>query len=107
MKNTPDYKKIYSDMISIKYPEKKEVCRIFLSKENLSVLDVITINNILFNTNCRESTQFNQKHRSYDVSAISYILQYQKRNELNNSQVAKHFKVSRNTITKWKNQILI
>lgn len=107
MKNTPDYKKIYSDIINIKYPEKEEVCKIFLSKENLSVLDVIQINKVLFNTNSRENTQFNQRHRSYDVSTISHILDFQKKHQLNNSQLAKHFKLSRNTITKWKSQVLL
>ncbi|MCS4304925.1 helix-turn-helix domain-containing protein [Chryseobacterium sp. BIGb0232] len=106
MKNTPDYKKIYSDIINIKYPEKEEMCRIFLSKENLSVLDVIQINKVLFNTNSSDNTQFNQRHRSYDVSAISHILDYQKKYQLNNSQLAKHFKLSRNTITKWKSKVL-
>ena len=30
-----------------------------------------------------------------------YILKYKKDNQLNNTQTAKHFKLSRNTVTKW------
>jgi hypothetical protein len=30
------------------------------------------------------------------------MLDYQKKNKLTNSQLAKHFKLSRNTVTKWK-----
>ncbi|KMQ68564.1 transposase [Chryseobacterium sp. FH2] len=104
MENTPDYKKIYSDMINIKYPEKKEICDQLLSKANLSTLDIIEISRILFNKSSKESSGFNQRHRSYNKSTIFQILEYQKKNKLNNSQLAKHFKLSRNTVTKWKNQ---
>jgi DNA-binding transcriptional regulator YiaG len=104
---TPDYKRIYSDLISMKYPEKKEICTYLLSKNNLSALDIIEISQILFDTTSKENFSFNQKHRSYDQSAVIKILEYQKKNKLNNSQLAKHFNLSRNTVTKWKNQFLI
>ncbi|WP_164465209.1 helix-turn-helix domain-containing protein [Chryseobacterium lactis] len=107
MKNAPDYKKIYSDLISVKYPEKKEVCTHLLSKKDLSVLDVIDINRILFSKDSKENTEFNQKHPSYNKPAIDQILEYQKKNQLNNSQLAQHFKLSRNTIAKWKNQFSV
>jgi len=99
---TPDYKRIYSDIISQKYPEKKEKCMYFLKKENLSVLDVIKINKMVFEKN-EENHTFNQKCRSYNTAAILEILEYQKKNQLNNTQLAKHFHLSRNTVAKWKN----
>lgn len=102
MKNTPDYKKIFTDIINIKFPEKKEKCSHLLEKSDLSVLDVINLNELLFRNCSKENSVFNQKHRSYNESAIYHILEYQKKNRLNNSQLAKHFKLSRNTITKWK-----
>lgn len=104
MKNTPDYKKIYTDMIEIKYPEKKEMGKQLLSKTDLSTLDIIQINKILFNNNSAENSRFNQRLRSYNKSTIIQILEYQKKNGLNNSQLARHFKLSRNTVTKWKSQ---
>lgn len=103
----PDYKKIYNDIISLKYPEKKEVCKDLLSKNNLSTLDIIEISRILFNKITKENFSFNQKHHSYDRSAIIEILEYQKKNRLNNSELARHFNLSRNTVTKWKNRFLV
>lgn len=103
----PDYKKIYNDIINIKYPEKREKCNHLLSKNILSTLDIIEISRILFNKVSKENFAFNQKHRSYDTSTIIKILEYQKENNLNNSELARHFNLSRNTITKWKNRFLI
>ena len=105
MKN-PNYKKIYEDIL-LKYPAKKEQCRTILSKTSFSVKDVITINNIIF-PRADQKTQFaNQRHRSYDKSSILEILEYQVKNNLNNSELARHFKLSRNTVAKWKKQFLI
>ncbi|HUH25918.1 MAG TPA: helix-turn-helix domain-containing protein [Flavobacterium sp.] len=44
----------------------------------------------------------NQKYRSYDKATIIEILNYQKKNGLNNTQLANHFKLSRNTVAKWE-----
>ncbi|GAA4155239.1 hypothetical protein GCM10022217_13200 [Chryseobacterium ginsenosidimutans] len=107
MEKTPDYKKIYSDMINLKYPEKKERCSQLLSKSSLSTLDIIEMSKILFNRNSKESSEFDQKHRSYNEETIFQILEYQKKNKLNNSELARHFKLSRNTVTKWKSQFLV
>lgn len=103
MKNTPNYTKIYKDLILTKYPEKWSRCENLLAKETLSVLDVIKINNILFNNTSNKGVlDFNQRHRSYSRTTIFQILDYQKKNKLNNTQLANHFKLSRNTISKWK-----
>lgn len=93
----PDYKRIYSDILTIKYPHKISECEGILSKKTVSVLDVIKLNTIIFG-----SFKDNQKHRSYDKATIFEILNYQKKNKLNNSQLALHFKLSRSTIAKWK-----
>ncbi|WP_345203138.1 helix-turn-helix domain-containing protein [Chryseobacterium ginsengisoli] len=104
---SPDYKRIYSDMIDLKYPEKKQICNHLLLKNTLSTLDIIEISRILFDESSTENSEFNQRHRSYNKSTIFQILEYQKKHNLNNSQLAKHFKLSRNTINKWKTQFLI
>jgi hypothetical protein len=98
----PNYKLIYNDIITIKCPGKKDQCNPILNKEVISILDVIKLNLIIFGLNDKETQIFNQKHRSYDESTILEILDYQFKNKLNNTQLANHFKLSRNTVAKWK-----
>ncbi|UTX48897.1 helix-turn-helix domain-containing protein [Chryseobacterium sp. MA9] len=100
--NSPDYKKIYEDMLSKKFPEKILICSGILNKKVLSVLDIIKINQLICGAPDKDIEVFNQKHRFYDQQAILEILEYQKKNELNNSQVSRHFKISRNSVAKWK-----
>jgi hypothetical protein len=102
MENIPDYKRIYNDLVNEKYPEKKDALKTLLSKRHFSVLDVIACNNILIENVDRNTFTFNQKHRSFDHQSILEILDYQKKYGCSNSEVAKHFKLSRNTIAKWK-----
>jgi hypothetical protein len=97
----PDYKRIYSDLIELKHPEKKEKCKAILSKEQLSSIDIIKINGIIFGYTT-ENISINQRHRSYDKETIQQILDYQKNNNLSDIQVADHFMISRNTVAKWK-----
>ncbi|CAM3415452.1 helix-turn-helix domain-containing protein [Empedobacter stercoris] len=98
---TPNYKRIYSDILNKRYPEKKEVCKQIIQKANLSAFDVIMLNEKIFGTNQSK----NQKLRSYRKSDILKILDYQKKNNLNNSQLASHFHLSRNTVAKWKKNV--
>lgn len=103
----PDYKKIYQDIIVKKYPYKRNKCETILKKENLSVWDIINLNDILFGIGNRETCIFNQKHRSYSKPDILEILDYQQKNSLNNTQLANRFKLSRNTIAKWRKIYLL
>ncbi|KFE97193.1 transposase [Chryseobacterium formosense] len=98
----PYYKKIYCDIVLKKYPEKEEICRPLLDKKELTVLDILKLNNIIFGDSNKENLSFNQKHRFYNKQAIFEILDYMRKNNLNNNQLAHHFKISRNTISKWK-----
>ncbi|WBV54114.1 helix-turn-helix domain-containing protein [Chryseobacterium gambrini] len=99
----PAFKKIYQDMIEMKYPKQKnEKCMSILQKKRLSVLDIIELNKLIIGYNNKEVNSFNQKHRSYDVDTILEILRYQRENNLNNTQLANYFKLSRNTVSKWK-----
>jgi len=99
--NRPNYKKIYTDMIIRKYPEKESVCRSILEKKDFSTLDVLAIEKLLF-VKQKEKASFNQKHRFYDLETIKEILEYQQQKNLNNTELASHFKLSRNTVTNWK-----
>lgn len=96
----PDYKKIYTDIIEYKKPENAEACRSFLKKESLTALDIIALNNLIFGIS--EQSASNPQFRSYSKESILHILDYQKKNNLNNSELALKFKLSRNTVTKWK-----
>ncbi len=97
-KMTPQYKKIYTDLIEKKFPYKKEELSAFLDKPILDTIDVIWLNEKLFG----KKNTINQKYRSYGKSDIFKILQYQKKHKLNNMKLAAHFKLSRNTVSKWK-----
>ncbi|MFS4429104.1 helix-turn-helix domain-containing protein [Chryseobacterium sp. S90] len=108
VKNTiPNYKRIYTDMIQKKYPHKKEECRIILEKNKLTTLDIIKLNNIISDAQDCAVFRSNQKHKSYDTETIIKILEYQKKNKITNYQTAIDFKMSRNTLTKWKRKYIV
>jgi len=98
----PDYKRIFQDIIDKKFPEKKEWYSEISKKENLSILDILMISASTFNTQDEKVKMYNQKLRSYDEHTILYILEFQKKNYMTNSQLANHFRLSRNTVAKWK-----
>jgi hypothetical protein len=99
---TPDYRKIYQDMIRMKYPEKEKLCSSILKKKNIGLLDVIRLNAIITGKGDKQKMQDNQKLKSYDRTTILKILNYQQKHHLNNTQTAGHFRLSRNTVAKWK-----
>ena len=43
-----DYKRIFKDIIKKKFPEKIDSFQHFFEKEEFSVLDVITLNSLIF-----------------------------------------------------------
>ncbi|WP_073061917.1 transposase [Chryseobacterium oranimense] len=99
----PDYKQIYTDIIEEKFPEKMDDFRIRRKIEGIStVIDIITLNRMIFGEPELSMECGNQKLRSYDQKSVLNILEYQKKNKLNNTETANHFKMSRNTISKWK-----
>ena len=98
----PDYKQIFLDIIEKKFPEKKIVCSRLLIKNDLSALEILEMNNLIFSKPDRQLKKFNKRYRSYCKSDIVEILNYQKKHKLNNSQLAVRFGLSRNTVAKWK-----
>ena len=107
MKNTNiDYKRIFADILEYKFPQKKEECLPLLQKSSLTAIDIIKINKQIFGVD-KETELYSQKHRSYSKSDILNILDYQKKHKLNNSQLAIHFSLSRNTVAKWKKMFLV
>lgn len=103
MENRPLYHKLYADMIREKYPDKEACCSSYLKKENWTALDVIQINAILFAKHHKQmEIASDQKHRAYDKESVRQILRYQQVNRLNNKQLADKFRLSRNTVAKWR-----
>jgi hypothetical protein len=94
----PDFKQIYRDILLRKYPEKYNACEGLLLKRELLTLDILKINTLIFGISEKNS----QKYRSYKESDILCMLEYQRKNQLNNTQLAVHFKLSRNTVAKWR-----
>ncbi|PQA95716.1 transposase [Chryseobacterium shigense] len=103
----PDYKRIYNDIIIKEFPNKRDSCMQLLQKESLSVMDILELNEKIFGLPNKETFATNQRHRSYTKTDIFKILDYQKKNQLNNSQLAIHFKLSRNTVSKWKRYFVV
>ncbi|MFC3756752.1 helix-turn-helix domain-containing protein [Chryseobacterium tructae] len=94
----PDFRQIYLDIITSKHPDKYDQCKDLLEKRELFVMDILKINMFIFSSSEKNS----QKYRAYQKSDILQILDFQKKNKINNTQLAAHFKMSRNTITRWK-----
>ena len=105
LKQNINYQQIFRDILDTKCPEKKEECQNILQKQTISGIDIIELNQKIFG-NIKENENFNQKHRSYNKLDILKILDYQKKHRLNNSQLANHFGLSRNSVTKWKKMFL-
>lgn len=100
-----NYRQIFIDILDSRFPEKKQNFLPLLQKQNLSVIDILNIHKKIFGIS-KETESSNQRHRSYNKSDILQILDYQQKHKLNNSQLAKHFKISRNTIAKWRKMFL-
>lgn len=102
LKSKPHYVKIYRDLVRMKYPQHWEDVKELLEKDELSYFEIERLNKKLFQTNSPNKEQLQQKYKAYDEKTITQILLYQKKNNLNNLQLAKHFKLSRNTVAKWR-----
>ncbi len=95
--STPvNYKSIYCDLLAKKYPEKLAEFQQILNKDSLNELDILKMSKRISDSSA------NGKHKSYNKSTILIILDYQKSNKLNNSELSRRFDISRNTIAKWK-----
>jgi hypothetical protein len=103
----PDYKAIYRDILQQKFPHKIKECLPLIEKKDLAAIDILALNQKIFGQHSTDSKNINQKYRSYSKSDILQILDYQKKKKLNNTQVATHFNLSRNSVSKWKKIFLV
>ncbi|MDM1552708.1 helix-turn-helix domain-containing protein [Empedobacter falsenii] len=102
MNNSINYKALYTDIINDLYPDELSLYQDILNKEQLSFFDISKLNRLIFLDKNRNNSKVNQKFKSYQEKDILFILDYQKINKLNNTQLAIHFKLSRNTVAKCK-----
>lgn len=89
---------------------KQNLRELFDSEDNQSIsfrklthINLIIKNNIQYSSDNKRI----QSLKSYDHSFINYILEFQKKNKLSNTQIALKFKSSRNTIAKWNRNFTI
>lgn len=95
-----NYKRIFQDILDLKFPEKKELRAIVLEKEINDFYDVLSLNKMIFGDENKEN-----KHKSYDSSTITKVLKYQQENKLSNIETAQKFNLSRNTVSAWKKRV--
>ena len=98
----PNYKKIYEDLMRVKFPEKLKCPKIqeHLNKLNTTE-DILKLNDKLFKQN-RETAKNNQQLKSYDKKTMLKLLNYQKKHNLSISFMSRKYKISRTTFAKWK-----
>lgn len=96
----PDFAKIFKEMA-----QKNEISVLkyqrILEQKNWDSLDVIEANDLLFTSQTKENIKFNKRHKAYDENSIKRLLEYQRQNELNNSEMTRLFGISRNTLARW------
>ncbi|WP_448606502.1 helix-turn-helix domain-containing protein [Paenimyroides ceti] len=105
IKSKPDYNRIYKDLVEAWFPEQKEELVSLISVDITTSLDVIQVNNKLFNKKSKDTQNYNQKLRSYDIPSIIRIVGYQQENFLTIKEISELFGVSRNTVAKWKDKV--
>lgn len=103
----PNYNLIFIDIIKIKFPEKQCLLKYLLENKELTTFDILEINRKLFSDSAIDSTSINPKFKSYHKTDILKILEYQKINKINNTELATQFNISRNTISKWRKLFII
>lgn len=96
------------DLLKTNFPDKVDTYSNLLTKKKLSVLEVIKLNEAIFEgSKNTEDQKQNQRYRAYDKDSILEILTYQKKYRLNNTQLAIHFRLSRNTVIAWRKRFIV
>jgi|SRR5690606_9923997 len=99
--NKPDFGRIFCEIAQKNNFSESKINEMSAQKKWNS-LDVIKMNEKLFGNTAINNLNFNQNHRAYDEESIKEILNYQKKYDLNNSEMMRMFRISRNTIVKWQ-----
>lgn len=97
MKTRPNYHKIYEDILKSKGLNLNRPMPEFDKN-----IEVIKFNNSISDNKNDENFKENQLSKAYDEKSILEILQYQKKHQISNSELAKIYNLSRNTVARWK-----
>ena len=96
----PNYHKIFEDALSeVEDANKIILVKKILQNSNLSHFEILYLSEYIF------GKSDNNKHKSYNLETIKNIIEYQKINNLSNFEISKIFKISRNSLTKWKKML--
>lgn len=96
----PNYTRIYLDLIKYKNKENLVSEALVEKIKNIKfVNDVLEIEKELFKN---DNLEYNQKLKCYDETTVKGFLRYQKANNMTNVELSDQYKISRNTIAKWK-----
>ena len=106
-KITPDYKRIFSDILRKKQPNQKKEISSMLQKSSFISLEIIKLNQAIFGKKSADDFTFNKRQRSYDLDTIIQILKFQKKGMFTHTEISRRFGISRNTISKWNKQFLL
>lgn len=98
----PNYGRIYRDIIDKRFPERIDEFAEKLNKEHLTFFEVIELNDLLFGKKSKHEENQEQRYRAYDKQTILRIFRYQQQHNITDRELASHFKLSINTIAKWK-----
>lgn len=94
---TPNYSKLYMDIASY-YDITLQPQMVHKINNINKTVDVLQINKAIFESSYFSLGQAN----AYQMADVMHILTYKRKNKLNLSQTANHFKMSRNTLTRWE-----
>ena len=85
-------------MLRLEYPEKLKDPKVQELLEKLHTTeDVLKFNDRLF-----KQSRENQKLKTYDKKTMIKLLQYQKKHGHSTSYMSRKYKISRTTLSKWK-----
>jgi len=97
----PDFGRIFRE-IAQKKKHSESVIGHIVNIEEWNSLNVIKVSEKIGEKPRGKNLKLNRKHRAYDEQSVKEILNYQKINNLNNSEMMRLFNISRNSIAKWK-----
>jgi aryl carrier-like protein len=98
-----NYKEIYLNLISEKFPKKLEDPKVMWKLEHLdSALNIIELNDLLFHNGKREINITDSRLRSYTQDEIIRILKYQEQYKKSNTDIINKYGMTRATLNTWR-----
>ena len=102
MNKGPDYQKIYKEITERFHKNKTDKVKTYLQKEEWTSFDVIAVNKLLYDMKENNELKVDKRCKAYDEQTIISVLNHQKEFRLNNSELSRLFKISRNSVISWR-----